>query len=158
MVKVKIPKPYQMWFFALLAVAWISGITFFSLHSWFMVEGKYGLVKHPWQFPALQIHGATAFLMMISFGFLLGSHVPRSWKMKPKRKLGIALIAIFSFQIITAYILYYIAQDDPRVLVAYAHLAVGFLFPLILMLHIIMKVKAKKKKKHKHSYNKKKHK
>jgi hypothetical protein len=145
MVKVKIPKPYRRWLYGLLALSWISGVTFFVLHTWFMVEGDYGLVKHPWQFPALQIHGAAAFFMMISFGFLLGSHVPHSWKQKPKRKLGIALVAIASFQIITAYILYYIAQDDPRLIIAYMHLAVGFMFPIILLLHVLMKKKASKK-------------
>jgi hypothetical protein len=143
MVNVKISKPYRRWLYGLLALSWFSGITFFILHTWFMVEGDYGLVKHPWQFPMLQIHGAAAFLMMITFGFLLGTHVPHSWKVKPKRKLGIALIAIISFQIITAYILYYIAQDDPRLIVAYAHLVVGASFPIILTLHVWMKKRAK---------------
>lgn len=161
MVKVKIPKSYRRTFYSLLAVSWLSGVTFFTLHTWFMIEGDYGLAKHPWQYPALQIHGAAAFLMMISLGFLLGTHVPRSWKVKPKRKLGIALVSIASFQIITAYILYYIAQDNPRVIIAYVHLAVGFTFPIILSLHVLMKKKASKKRskikhRHKHKSEKKK--
>lgn len=147
MVKVKISKPYKRWLYGLLTLSWASGVTFFILHTWFMVEGDYGLVKHPWQFPALQIHGAAAFLMMISFGFLLGTHVSYGWKVKPKRKLGITLVSIISFQIITAYILYYIAQDNPRIIVAYAHLAVGFTFPIVLSLHILMKNKSPKKNK-----------
>jgi hypothetical protein len=151
MVKVKIPKPYQLWLYCIVAISWCSGTTFFILHTWFMVEGKYGLVKHSWQYPSLQIHGAAAFLMMISFGFLLGSHVPRSWKITPKRKLGIGLVTIIAFQMITAYSLYYIAQDEPRVIVAYAHLSVGFIFPIILILHIFAKKKAQRKHQQKHT-------
>jgi len=144
MVRLKIPKPYQIWFFCLLATSWCSGLTFFILSKWFIVEGKYGLVKHAWQFPALQIHGFAAFFMMISFGFLLGSHVPYSWNSKDKRKSGIALLAMPTFLIITAYLLYYIAEDTNREWVAYTHLAVGSSLPIILILHILTKIKQRK--------------
>lgn len=156
MVNVKISKPYRRWLYGLFALSWFSGVTFFVLYTWFVVEGDYGLVKHPWQFPALQIHGAAAFLMMITFGFLLGSHVSRSWRIKPKRKLGITLISIAAFQVITAYILYYIAQDEPRVIVAYAHLSVGGLLPIILALHVLAKNKPNKQHKKKYKVKHKK--
>jgi len=148
MVKIKIPKPYQQWLFFVLSTSWCSGLTFFILSQWFVVEGKYGLVKHAWQFPALQFHGAAAFLMMLSFGFLLGSHLPYSWKTKHKRTSGIALILMPAFLMITAYLLYYIAEDTTREWVAYAHLAVGFSLPIVLTLHILTKIR--KKKKHEH--------
>ncbi len=109
-----------------------------------MVEGDYGLVKHPWQFPVLQTHGAAAFLMMVSFGFVLGSHLPRSWKTKKKRKTGLLLIALPSFLIISAYLLYYLSDEKVRDWVEYAHLAVGFMLPFILALHIAVKIKQKK--------------
>jgi len=146
MVKVRIPKPYQVGLFIALAISWFSGLCFFILKTWFVVEGDYGLVKHAWQFPALQVHGFGAFMMMICFGFLLGSHVSYSWKTKKKRKSGIALIAMPAFLIITAYLLYYIAQDDVRELIEYAHLAVGFMLPGVLIWHILIKIRLKKAK------------
>ncbi len=146
MVKVRIPKPYQVGLFIALAISWFSGLIFFILKTWFAVEGDYGLVKHAWQFPALQVHGFGAFIMMICFGFLLGSHIQYSWKIKRKRKSGIALIAMPVFLIITAYLLYYIAQDDAREVIAYAHLAVGFMLPVVLISHILTKIKLKKRK------------
>lgn len=144
MVRLKIPKPYQTWLFFVLATSWCSGLSFFILSKWFIVEGKYGLVKHAWQFPTLQIHGLAAFLMMLSLGFLLGTHVPYSWASKNKRKSGIGLLAMPVFLIISAYLLYYIAEGSIRQWVGYAHLAVGFLFPFILILHIVTKVKQRK--------------
>ncbi len=144
MVKVRIKKPYQVGLFILIAISWCSGLSFFILRTWFVVEGDYGLVKHAWQFPALQIHGFGAFMMMICFGFLLGSHIQYSWKTKVKRKSGLTLIIMPAFLIITAYLLYYIAQDDVRELIAYAHLVVGFMLPFALILHIVTKIKLKK--------------
>lgn len=144
MVKVRVPKPYQVGLLILMAISWFSGLVFFILKTWFVVEGDYGLVKHAWQFPALQVHGFGAFMMMICFGFLLGSHIQYSWKTKKKRKSGLALIVMPAFLIITAYLLYYIAQDDLRDLIAYAHLAVGFMLPVVLILHIVTKIKLKK--------------
>ena len=114
---------------------------FFILKTWFVQEGKYGLVKHAWQYPVLQIHGAMAFLMMVGFGFVLGAHIPKSWKTKQKRKTGILLIAMPSFLMVTGYLLYYVAEDVFREWVEYAHLAIGFLLPISLTFHVAMKVK-----------------
>ncbi|PCH84913.1 MAG: hypothetical protein COB89_03910 [Piscirickettsiaceae bacterium] len=144
MVRVKIPRPYQLGLFFLVFTSWCSGVTFFVLKTWFFVDGTYGVESHPWQFPTLQFHGASAFLMMICFGLLLGSHIPLSWRIKRKRKSGIALIVIPAFLIITAYLLYYIAEDTSREWVAYAHLAVGFSFPIVLIIHIMTKIRNKK--------------
>ena len=95
-LKVKFPKRYKWLFSSLLMASWISGLTFFILNKWITIEGDFGPEKHPWQFPTLQIHGAAAFLMMISFGYILGAHVPPSWKPKRMRKFGISIIATSS--------------------------------------------------------------
>ncbi len=144
MIKVRISKPYRLALYALVGTAWTSGVLFFVLKTWFMIEGDYGPMKHPWQFPSLQIHGATAFCMMIIFGFLLGTHVSLGWKVRPRRKLGIALCSMPVFLIITAYLLYYIAEDDLRDLIGYAHLAVGFCLPLMLFAHVYAKRRREK--------------
>jgi len=148
MVKIKIPKPYQLGIFFLVCTSWCSGVTFFVLKTWFFIEGDYGIESHSLQFPSLQFHGASAFLMMVAFGVLLGSHIPLTWRIKRKRKSGIALIVIPAFLMITAYLLYYIAEDTTREWVAYAHLAVGFSFPIVLTIHILTKIR--KKKQHEH--------
>lgn len=143
MVSVYFPKTYRRCLYSFFFTSWCSGLTFFVLKTWFLQEGEYGLVKHAWQFPALQVHGAMAFLMMIGFGFVLGAHVPRSWKTKKKRRTGILLVAMPSLLVISGYLLYYIAEDTFREWLEYIHLAIGFLLPFILLLHIAMKVNYK---------------
>ena len=135
----KVRKSHQVWLFTLFAIAWCSGVAFFVLKTWFMVEGDFGPEKHPWQFPTLQIHGFTAFLMMVTFGCVLGTHVQQSWNVRPRRILGIILVALPVFQMVTSYLLYYVDwKRDSRAILEYMHLGVGFILPLILIIHVLL--------------------
>lgn len=136
-MKVKLDKAHRIWIYTIFSLIWISGITFFVLQTWFQVEGEFGMQKHPFQFTSLQIHGLAAFLMMVTYGYLLGTHVKAGWKIKPLRRSGVLLTIIPAFMMVTAYLLYYIAQDLARQIIAYSHLAVGFLIPFILVIHVV---------------------
>ncbi len=139
MVQIKIPKLHQMWLFSIFTLAWCSGVAFFVLKTWFIVEGEFGPEKHPFQFTSLQIHGLIAFLMMITYGYFIGTHVQNTWKMKSKRTSGILLVVIPAFMMITAYLLYYIAKDRTREIIGYVHLGIGLILPLILTIHVLQK-------------------
>lgn len=137
MIKAKFPNSYRRFLYSLVTLSWLSGGTFFALSRWFIIEGDFGPMKHPWQFPVLMLHGAAAFLMIFMFGFILASHVPITWKLKKYRTLGIAVICIISFQIISAYLLYYSSNETIRDIVANCHAAVGLLLPFVLAIHVI---------------------
>jgi len=136
-VTFRIPWSYRIWIFLFLLISWLTGIAFFVLNKWIFVEGEFGPEKHPWQYPVLRIHGAAAFLMMITYGYLLASHVPAGWKQKRQRRSGLILVCAQGFLILSAYGLYYLADEGFRVLVSYAHALVGVTFPLLLAVHII---------------------
>lgn len=142
----RIPWNFRMVIFVILAISWCSGIAFFVLNNWVSVEGDFGPEKHPLQFPTLMIHAAAAFILMLMIGGILASHVPMSWKTKRLRKDGISLIALFGIQVITAYLLYYVANEDIRVVVSYLHLACGASFPFFLIAHIILGIKSRRSK------------
>ena len=136
---VKISKSHQAWLYTIIIIAWCSGVAFFVLKTWFTVEGDFGPEKHPFQFPALQVHGFIAFLMMITYGYFLGTHVQQSWKLKPRRALGILLVGVPAFQMITSYLLYYVNwKDASREIIEYLHLGVGFTLPLIVLSHVFL--------------------
>jgi len=123
--------------YALYATAWCSGISFFVLKTWFVAAGEFGPLKHSWQFPSLQLHGAAAFLMMLTFGYVLGAHVQHAWTNERHKKSGIAIVASNALLMISAYLLYYIAQDEMRDIVEYTHLLVGFSLPFTLFFHVL---------------------
>jgi hypothetical protein len=54
----------------------------------------------------IQWDGAAAFIMMISYGFLLGTHVPAGLRSKRQRAVGLGLVAAQGALILTAYGLY----------------------------------------------------
>jgi hypothetical protein len=140
-ITVKIPLNYKKFLFSLLTISWVSGILFFILKTWFLVEGEFGPEKHPLQQPLLMLHGASAFLLMISYGALITGHVPSAWKLNRSRYIGITLVSILSFQIISAYMLYYLANESLRDIIAYMHLFAGISIPFILTTHIIIGIK-----------------
>ena len=143
-ISVKIPQGVQNFIFFVLLVSWCSGIAFYIFSHWITIDGDFGPEKHPWQYPMLQIHGAAAFLMMMSFGAMLAAHVPHSWKLKRSRGIGLTLVSVMAFQMITAYILYYLAGEETRPWFVNAHAAVGLMIPVLLVAHIMMGVRGRK--------------
>ena len=144
----RFPKPYRWTLFAVLATSWISGIAFFIFSRWITVEGDFGPEKHPWQFTVLKIHGGAAFSMMITYGYLLASHVPAGWRTQRHRLMGLVLVGSQGFLIFTAYLLYYIAGDELRGWIALMHAGVGFCFPFLLGGHIYSSYRLRRRSKH----------
>jgi MFS family permease len=126
-----------------LTLSWISGLCFFVMNQWITVEGEFGPEKHPWQFTVLQIHGAAAFLMLMVFGSMVANHIPMSWKTRRLRRIGIALLVFIGVQTVTAYLLYYLAAEEFRVVVSYLHLSVGFCLPMLLLVHLVLGKKSR---------------
>lgn len=130
------PKRLRRSFYLVLATSWITGITFFVLSRWMQVEGDFGLEQHPWQSPLLKIHGAAAFLMLMAIGALLINHVPATWRTHRSRGFGLTLVVGVSLMIVTAWSLYYAADEQWRPILGNVHAAIGVTLPLILGIHI----------------------
>lgn len=136
-INIRMRRHFRRALYSVLALSWCTGVLFFILSRWMMVEGDFGPEKHPWQFPVLMVHGAAAFLIMVSYGSVLLSHVTATWRLKRLRGLGLTLVFMLCFQIISAWMLYYLSSDEIRGWFANAHAAVGVSFPLVLTIHII---------------------
>ena len=140
----RIPQPYKYFLFSLVLVSWTTGVTFYYLSNWGAMEGDFGSQKHPAQFPLLMTHGAAAFLMILSFGGLLASHIPSAWKLKRSRYLGLTMVTLVAFQMLSAYLLYYVAWEEARPVIANLHAAVGFSLPFFLLTHVLIGKKNRK--------------
>ncbi len=133
----RIPLTYRAILFIGLASSWCTGLIFYYMNNWVTVEGAFGPMKHPAQQFVIMGHGAAAFVMLMCFGVLVVNHLPSAWRLRRSRYLGITLTTLFSFQIITAYILYYIAGEESRALISNLHALSGASIPIILVGHII---------------------
>jgi hypothetical protein len=144
-IHLRIPWRYRGLLFGILALSWLTGLAFFVLNRWITVEGEFGPEKHPAQAVFLKVHGAAAFAMMISYGYLLASHVPAGLRSRRQRTIGLTLVAAQGFMILSAYGLYYISGEQFREWVSYAHASVGFIFPALLAFHVISGAREKKR-------------
>jgi hypothetical protein len=134
----RIPIKYRLILFIALACSWCTGLTFYYLNNWVTIESTFGPMKHPAQQYIIMGHGASAFIMLMCFGALLINHLPAAWRLRRSRYLGITLASLVSFQVITGYILYYLAGEDSRVLISNLHALSGTSIPFVLIAHIII--------------------
>jgi hypothetical protein len=144
MITLRISKKVQWALFMLISISLLTGWLFFALKTWFLVEGEFGLEKHPWQFPVLKIHAASAFLIMLLYGALWGSHVQFGWRSQRSRRSGTVMTSLIGLQVITAYLLYYLSDESMREFIEYLHLAIGTALPLGLITHIVFGRRYKK--------------
>lgn len=136
LLSLRIPVFYRQFFYGLLTLSFCTGILFFALNEWVEIEGEFGPEKHPLQVVFLRIHGAAAFLMLISFGALLSTHIPYGWKSMRLRRSGIFISGIVSFQIFFGYLLYYLANEAIRQYTGYIHIVFGLVMPVALYIHL----------------------
>lgn len=136
MIRMHMPKALRRGLYAVLALAWTSGIVYFVLSRWMQVEGEFGPQKHPWQFPVLKIHGALAFLMLMAIGAMLTNHVPATWRTHRSRGFGLSLVVVLSLMVVSAWCLYYAADETWRPILGNVHAALGLSLPAWLAIHI----------------------
>ncbi len=137
-VRLMIQPWFKKFFYTLLACSWVTGLVFFVLNTWVRVAGDFGPEKHPVQFIVLVIHGFSAFVMLMLLGALFSNHVPIAWRSRRLRKVGVALVSFAGTQILTAFLLYYVANEAIREWAMYIHLFTGLLLPFMLYLHIFL--------------------
>ncbi len=142
-VRARIPLTYRLILIGAILTSWTTGVTVYVFQEWVRVNGEFGLTYHPVQTITRQIHGASAFAMMIIYGYLLASHVPFGWKQKRQRKLGLLLLGLQFLLIISGYTIYYSGNKSLVHFTATAHIIVGLTFPLILISHIALALKAR---------------
>ncbi|HEY6530609.1 MAG TPA: hypothetical protein VIZ65_18120 [Cellvibrionaceae bacterium] len=135
-ISLRIPQLYRRIFYSFLALSLCSGLLFFILEQWFVIEGEFGPQKHPWQGVVIRIHGASAFFMLMSFGALLAAHIPYGWKSTRSRKSGLFIASLVGLQIVLGYLLYYLAGETMREYTGYVHILLGLIMPIALFIHV----------------------
>jgi hypothetical protein len=128
----------------LVTVSWTSGVLFFTFNRWVRIDSEFGTLNHPLQHIFLTIHGASAFLMMILYGFFIGTHVIPHWQRPKKVPFGPSLFFSIGGLIFSAYLLYYVGHTGVRTIVMAVHVSIGFLLPVIMGLHITAMIKRSK--------------
>jgi hypothetical protein len=121
-----------------VAMAWLSGLSFYVIRRWFQIEDDFGPQAHPWQHLILSVHGSAAMLMLMWIGAIAFSHIPMTWRTNRSRSHGILLASAAAVMVLAAWCLYYLSDESWRALVANVHFWLGLGLPVLLALHIYL--------------------
>ena len=114
---------------------WLSGALWLVFHYLVPRPTDFGATTHPLEAWWLTAHGAFAFMAIFTFGLLWGVHVAPGWKTQARRPSGAASVAAVLWLMLTGYLMYYLAGEQPRLVVATLHWVVGLATPLLFVYH-----------------------
>lgn len=132
---IRLKRARRYFLYAVLALLFFSGV------AW--AYGNYFL-SPPSDFQAalksssLKIHGATAMATLVLIGTLLTGHVKFAWRAGRNRINGALFLGVLGALTITGYGLYYVGGETLRAWTSWIHLAVGLIFPVLLLVHILL--------------------
>lgn len=127
---------HERWVHVILAAVYGTGIAWMSLHYGI---NRGAVLEDGWHIAEtwmLRAHGAAAMAALIAFGSVLAIHIPSAWKLERNLYSGISMLTAVVLLAVTGWLLYYAPGESARAWSSYAHMAVGFAGPLVLLWHL----------------------
>jgi hypothetical protein len=133
-------------FYAFFATLYVTGSTWWFLDKFVRVHTDLGEDHHPAQVTIFRIHGFTAYLFLILFGYLVHSHVRPGLMNKQKKsfKSGWGMIIATSLMILTSSTDLFAAEGAVRDFLVSSHRYLGVGFPVFLIAHLMAKKMGRK--------------
>lgn len=119
------------------ALLWLSGAAWLLLHYYGQVQGEFGVETNPLEPWFLRLHGLVLIPALLGFGGLFIVHIPKGWKDKSQRVVGVALTSVFSILILSGYMLYYVGDEAIRDWTSIMHWGIGLGSPAIFIWHYL---------------------
>jgi cation transport ATPase len=128
---------WQRWgVYTLVSGLTISGLVWLGTHFFLRQTSEFGAVVHPWEHPAMQVHGALAMLSCLLFGTLFQLHIRRAYRAQSNRASGWSMLIFVASLIVSGYALYYLVSEENHVIWSTLHWLIGLALPILLVLHI----------------------
>lgn len=141
---------WQVWLLTVSGAAlWLSGAAWLLLHYYGQVEGEFGSETNPLEPWMLRLHGLALIPALLGFGGLFVVHVPKGWKDRRQRNIGLGLTALVGLLIVTGYLLYYLGSDGLREWASLIHWCIGLAVPIIFIWHYVSRTEAQRARKRK---------
>ncbi len=131
----KLPNMQRRTTYGVFLAVWASGVLWWVLSRWFEVTGEFGPEPHPWQRPALVVHGFAAMLALLLLG-ALWEHIRAGLRRGWRRPSGLRLMVVCALLIGSGYGLYYLGDEQWRQVASNVHVVLGTLAPIALGLHV----------------------
>ena len=113
---------------------WLTGALWLLFHYLLKRQG-WLVAVHPLETWWLRVHAAFAFGAIWTFGFLWGTHVVPGWWIRRRVRSGVLLVAVAGWLMLSAYLLYYLGDENQRFVVSVLHWSVGLSCPALFLAH-----------------------
>ena len=134
-------RPLPLWLrlavYCGLGVLWLSGTLVFALQHLFRTVTEFGAMPHPWQAPALTIHGLLAVPVVYLLGWMSARHVGEAWRRGGNRASGLVLLALSVLLAVSGFAAYYLVADALRTANGWFHGTAGVILILAGPVHWI---------------------
>lgn len=122
-----------------LALLAISGMTWIVGHYFMVIEGEFGQEKHPLEIWSLRLHGLAGFITLLWIGMLVEHHILSHFKQKRRLWTGLSLTLLSAWLAFSGYMLYYLSEDDWRLVFSLGHWISGIVAVALFWMHLILK-------------------
>ena len=135
---------WQIWLLTVSGtILWLSGAGWLLLHYYGQVQGDFGVETNPLEPWILRLHGLVLIPALLGFGGLFVVHMPKGWKDRRQRNIGLGLTGLVGVLILTGYLLYYVGDDGLRGWSSIAHWTIGLATPIVFIWHHLGRSSAK---------------
>ncbi len=121
--------------YAAFCVLFITGVGWLVADS--LKDSPHGELWQALSADLLMIHGGATMVMLLLLGALIPVHIRRAWRSRRNRLTGTIMATANTLLIVTAFGLYYAGSDTLRTWASDLHIAVGLIFPVLLVVHVI---------------------
>ena len=132
---IRLSRRHEWFAYAVSAAVFITGTAWAWLHYLAAPPNEFG-VASPAENWMLKAHGATAMAVLVLLGTLLPMHVKFAWRAGRNLRIGLSLLSLFGFLVLTGYGLYYFGGERLRQWTSATHLWVGLALPFIMSVHV----------------------
>lgn len=135
---------WQIWLLTLSGtLLWLSGAAWLLLHYYGQVESEFGPETNPLEPWMLRIHGLALIPALLGFGGLFVVHIPKGWKDRRQRHIGLGLTVLTALLIVSGYLLYYLGDETIREWASLAHWLIGLGAPAVFVWHYVARTDAR---------------
>ncbi len=131
----------QFFSHAATAAVGLSGIAYGAMKYLLVSSDPYSRVGHPWQEPALKVHILAAPFLIFMLGFLLNTHAFQRLRSPERtgRFTGLTALGLATPLILTGVLIQALTGDVARRWTGWAHAAVGVIYILVYLGHLLKK-------------------
>ena len=116
----------------------LSGAAWLIARHFLRPASQFGETIHPLEPWAMKIHGAGAMAMLFFLGSVMNIHVRRALKARRNLASGWAMIVTMAVLVITAFGLYYVADEANRPIWSMMHWVIGLGLAALVVAHVLI--------------------